>query len=160
MAHDRNRVEGYLTSLPDHWAAYALSDLRADLLTDDLADYARRLAGYFGIRLRFEAQRRGTGLNLWLRWYPGPPAGVGTAGEGIGALRRLATRDARLGDLLPPIDERLICMAGFMVERQIVDPATPLETGAWFYRGYTQMDDQQHVLSAMLAAQEALEARE
>jgi hypothetical protein len=160
MAQDRNRVEGYLTSLPDHWAAYALSDLRADLLTDDLVDYARRLAGFFGIRLRFEAQRRGTGLNLLVRWYPGPPAGVGTAGEGIGALRDLAARDDRVADLLPSIDDRLICMAGFMVERQITDSAEPSATGAWFYRGYTQMDDQQHVLSAMLAAQEALEARE
>ncbi len=35
-----------------------------------------------------------------------------------------------------------------------------LESGAWFYRGYTQMDDQQHVLSALLAALPVLEAME
>jgi hypothetical protein len=153
MASGRNLKEGYLTSLPDHWAAYALSDLSPDLLTPQRTEYARRLAGYFGVRLRFEAQRRGTGLNLWLRWYPGPPAGVGTAGEGIGALRNLAAVDGVLADLAESIDLRLACTAGFMVERQVQDPNAPVEEyGAWFYRGYTQMDDQQHVVSALLAA--------
>jgi len=166
MGRDRNQAEGYLTSLPDHWAAYTVSDLRVDLLTDERVSYARRLAGYFGIRLRFEAQRRGTGVNLWLRWYPGPPAGVGTAGEGIGALHRLSRRDSRLSDLTAPIEERLVCTAGFMVERQVSAAAAAqavrptLEAGAWFYRGYTQMDDQQHVLSALLAALPVLEAME
>lgn len=158
MGSERNVKEGYLTSLPDHWAAYAISDLRPDLLTDDRIDYARRLAGYFGVRLRFESQRRGTGLNLLVRWYPGPPAGVGTAGEGIGALRSLSRTEPRLADLGTAIDERLICMAGYTVQRQVLDPATPTEErGAWFYRDYTQMDDQQHVLSALLAALEAME---
>ena len=81
MGNDRNRTEGYLTSLPDHWAAYTVADLRSGLVTDERAAYARRLAGFFGIRLRFEAQRRGTGINLWLRWYPGPPAGVALQGR-------------------------------------------------------------------------------
>lgn len=166
MGKDRNEVEGYLTSLPDHWAAYTLSDLRPGLLTDERISYARRLAGYFGIRLRFEAQRRGTGINLWLRWYPGPPAGVGTAGEGIGALYRLSLQDPRLADLTVPMEERLVCTAGFMVERQVsaaeaAGATKPtLESGAWFYRGYTQMDDQQHVLSTLLAALPVLEAME
>ncbi len=166
MGNDRNLAEGYLTSLPDHWAAYTVSDLDPDLLTDDRVAYARRLAGYFGIRLRFEAQRRGTGVNLWLRWYPGPPAGVGTAGEGIGALYRLSLREPRLADLTAQIEERLVCTAGFMVERQVspeeaVGTAEPaLQAGAWFYRGYTQMDGQQHVLSTLLAALPVLKAME
>ena len=166
MGNDRNLAEGYLTSLPDHWAAYTVSDLDSELLTDGRITYARRLAGYFGIRLRFEAQRRGTGLNLWLRWYPGPPAGVGTAGEGIGALHRLSLREPRLADLTAQIEERLVCTAGFMVQRQVspeeasvaAEPA--LQAGAWFYRGYTQMDGQQHVLSALLAALPVLEEME
>ena len=166
MGEDRNRLEGYVTSLPDHWAAYTVSDIRPDLLTTGRVEYARRLAGYFGIRLRFEAQRRGDGINLWLRWYPGPPAGVGAAGEGIGALHRLSVEEPRLADLTAAIEERLVCTAGFMVRRQIsADEATggataSLESGAWFYRGYTQMDDQQHVLSALLAALPVLEAME
>jgi hypothetical protein len=162
----RDRDEGRISRLPDHWAAYTLGALRSELLTDDRMDYARQLAGYFGIRLRFESQRRGDGINLALRWFPGPPAGVGTAGEGIGALRALADRDERLADLVPNIDERLVCTAGFMVERQVdadaaADwPRPDLTRGAWFYRGYTQMDDQQHVISALLAAIPVLEQRE
>ncbi|MFQ5517982.1 MAG: hypothetical protein ACE5E8_10470, partial [Acidimicrobiia bacterium] len=166
MATGRNTKEGYAASLPDHWAAYTAAELRPELLDDSGVDYARRLAGFFSIRLRFEAQRRGTGLNLLLRWYPGPPAGVGTAGEGIGALYRLSLRDQRMADLSDGIAARLVCTAGFMVQRQVtaaesstaVQPA--LEAGAWFYRGRTQMDDQQHVLSALLAAVPALESLE
>lgn len=158
MATDRNEQEGHLTSLPDHWAAYALSDLPIDLLTDDRLDYARRLAGFFAFRLRFEAQRRGAGINLLVRWYPGPPAGVGTAGEGIGALRLLAEREPRAADMAPHIDGHLECMAGYQYQRQVLDPEAPAEEqGAWFYRGYTQMDDQQHVLSALLAALRTME---
>lgn len=166
MATDRNELEGYLTSLPDHWAAYTLSNLRPELLVEGRISYARRLAGYLGVRLRFEAQRRGTGINLWLRWYPGPPAGVGAAGEGIGALHRLSLREPRLSDLVSPIEERLVCTAGFMVDRQVsqedaASAANPrLESGAWFYRGYSQMDDQQHVLSLLLAALPVLKATE
>jgi len=157
MATDRDRREGRISRLPDHWAAYTIAELRPDLLTDERLDYARRLAGYFGMRLRFEAQRRGDGVNLALRWFPGPPAGVGTAGEGIGALWTLR-HDTRLADLVPNIEARMTCAAGFMVRRQVTaanasgTSRPELQTGAWFYRGYTQMDDQQHVLSSLLAA--------
>jgi hypothetical protein len=162
----RDRDEGRISRLPDHWAAYALEALPVHLRTDERIAYARQLAGYFGIRLRFESQRTGEGINLWTRWYPGPPAGVGTAGEGIGALWRLALQDDRLADLRENIEERLVCTAGFMVERQVgateaaMEPSPELLEGAWFYRGYTQMDDQQHVLSALLAALPIVEERE
>lgn len=165
MATDRDRREGRLSRLPDHWAAYTISELRPDLLTDERMDYARQLAGYFGMRLRFEAQRRGDGINLALRWFPGPPAGVGTAGEGIGALWTIGD-DPRLADLQPNIEERMLCTAGFMAQRQVTaseaaDARLPdLQRGAWFYRGYTQMDDQQHVLSSLLYALTLIEARE
>lgn len=59
-----------------------------------------------------------------------------------------------------------MCTAGFMTQRQAtgaeaaVSPDPGLVRGAWFYRGYTQMDDQQHVLSALLAALPVLEERE
>lgn len=164
MATDRDRVEGRLTRLPDHWAAYTISEMSPDSITGVQHEYARDLAGFFGIRLRFEAQRRGTGLNLLLRWYPGPPAGVGTAGEGMAALWRLAHTDAALADLAPAMEERILCTAGFSIDRQTRDasayPRPELAAGAWFYRGYTQMDDQQHVLSTMLGALQVLEARE
>jgi hypothetical protein len=162
----RDRDEGRISRLPDHWAAYALSELDAVHRSEDRIAYARQLAGYFGIRLRFESQRRGDGVNLAVRWFPGPPAGVGTAGEGIGALWRLSLEEPRIADLRSNITERLVCTAGFMVERQVgpeearsyQDP--DLVRGAWFYRGYTQMDDQQHVISALLAAAAVLEEGE
>lgn len=158
MATRRDRVEGRLSRLPDHWAAYTVAELPDRLLTDLRLDYARDLAGYFGMRLRFEAQRRGDGINLALRWFPGPPAGVGTSAEGIGALRGLAVAEPSLVDLVENIDERIVCTAGFMVQRQETAataaswPRPTLVEGAWFYRGYTQMDDQQHVLSGLLSA--------
>ncbi|MDX1690609.1 MAG: hypothetical protein R3290_06270 [Acidimicrobiia bacterium] len=165
MATERDRVEGRLTRLPDHWAAYTLSEMDPADVTEVQREYARDLAGFFGIRLRFEAQRRGTGLNLLLRWYPGPPAGVGTAGEGMAALWRLALRDPGLSDLVPAMEERILCTAGFSIDRQVAGgaasayPRPELADGAWFYRGYTQMDGQQHVLSTMLGAWQVLEER-
>lgn len=166
LALYRDRDEGNFTRMPDHWAAYALAEVGPAALDQVRSDYSRQLAGYFGIRLRFEAQRRGTGINLALRWVPGTPAGVGTAGEGIAALWRLAQEDRRLTDLLPNIEERLACFAGMMVGRQstaaeaVAYPRPGLVQGAWFYRGYVQMDDVQHVLSGLLAALPMLEAGE
>ena len=166
IANERDRAEGYIARLPDHWAAYALGDLPDEHLDEVRVGLAVRLAGYFGMRLRFEATRTGEGVNLWVRWYPGPPAGVGTAGEGIGALHRLGGRVPEIDALLPNIEERLVCTAGIMVDRQVTageaaaTPQPELARGAWFYRGRTQMDDQQHVLSALLAAWPIVEERE
>lgn len=158
----RVRKEGHRARLPDHWAAYALGAAAPDRLDDELTDYAQRLAGYFSMRLRLEAQRTGTPLNVAVRAYPGPPSGVGTAAEGLAALYRLAGDDPRLATLRPDMTERLACNAGLMVERQVGsseasaagDPGK-LE-GAWFYRSYTQVDDQQHVLSGLLGAEQAM----
>ncbi len=166
LALQRDRDMGFLTRMPDHWAAYALAELGPGHLDEVRSGYSRRLAGYFGVRLRFEAQRRGSGLNLLVRWVPGTPAGVGTAGEGIAAIRRLAQEDERLADLVPNVEDRLACFAGMMVERQSTAgeaaayPRPGLVQGAWFYRGYVQMDDVQHVLSGLLAAVPVIEARE
>lgn len=166
MATRRDRVEGRLSRLPDHWAAYTVAELPSHLLTPLRIEYARDLAGFFGMRLRFEAQRRGDGINLALRWFPGPPAGVGTSEEGIGALRRLAVMEPALADIVANIDERIVCTAGFMVQRQETAataarwPRPELVEGAWFYRGYTQMDDEQHVLAGLLSAIPVLKSEE
>jgi hypothetical protein len=64
------------------------------------------------------------------------------------------------------VEDRLACFAGMMVERQSTAaeaaayPRPGLVQGAWFYRGYVQMDDVQHVLSGLLAAVPLMEARE
>ena len=158
---ERELAEGYVARLPDHWAAYALEAAGPSRLDDELIDYGRRLAGYFSLRLRIESQRTGEGLNLWVRWYPGPPAGVGTAAGGMAALWRLAERDQRLAVIAPDMVERMACAAGTMAQRQVTaaDVLTSVsqrEVGAWFYRDYTQVDDQQHVLSGLLGAATAM----
>ena len=166
LALHRDRDMGFLTRMPDHWAAYAMAELGPGRLDEVRSAYSRQLAGYFGIRLRFEAQRRGSGINLAVRWVPGTPAGVGTAGEGIAAIWRLAQVDQRLTDLVPNVEDRLACFAGMMVERQATAaeaaryPRPGMVQGAWFYRGYVQMDDVQHVMAGLLAALPVLEARE
>jgi len=84
----------------------------------------------------------------------------------MAAIWRLAQVDSRLADLLPNVEQRLACFAGMMVARQSGAaeaagyPRPGLVQGAWFYRGYVQMDDVQHVLSGLLAALPMLEAQE
>lgn len=166
LAHNRDRAEGEIARYPDHWAAYTIADLPQRMWTDDRVDYGRRLAGFFGLRIRVESQRTGEGINLWVRWHPGPPSGVGTAMEGIGMLHRVAATDQRMADLRANIEERMVCAAGMMVERQETAESAggtgrpDLVRGAWFYRGRTQMDDQQHVLSGLLLVLPILEGRE
>jgi hypothetical protein len=166
LALRRDRDMGFLTRMPDHWAAYAAAELGPSALDEVRSAYSRQLAGYFGVRLRFEAQRRGSGVNLLVRWVPGTPAVPTPAGEGIAAIWRLGQEDGRLADLMPNVEDRLACFAGMMVERQSTAaeaaayPRPGLVQGAWFYRGYVQMDDVQHVLSGLLAAVPLMEARE
>ncbi len=157
----RELKEGYPNRLPDHWATYALEAAGADRLDEDLADYARRLAGYFSIRLRTEDQRNDSPLRIMVRGFPTSASSVGTAIEGMAALYRLAGEDERLADLRADMRERLTCTSGTMVQRQIGEveaagePDPGLALGAWFYRSYTQVDDQQHALSGLLGAEQA-----
>ncbi len=161
----RLQKEGYTVNLPDHWAAYALAEFSPPELDADLVAYAAQLGGYFGWRLRFESQRTGHGVNLLVRWYPGPPSGVGTAGEGLAALYRLGQVDPRLAAHMPGMRDHLECFAGMMVEAQIdaveaAELARPnLAEGAWFYRETTRMDDQQHVLSGLLQVAAIMDSR-
>ncbi len=81
----------------------------------------------------------------------------------MAALWRLAGRDPRLADMAPGMADDLTCMAGMAVARQVSGPEAEryprpgLARGAWFYRDYTQIDDQQHTIAALLAALPALE---
>ncbi len=158
LALERDLAEGQVTMYPDHWAAYGMADLAAAgvELDADLVHYARRLAGFFSVRTRFESQRTGYGVNLAVRGWPGPPSGVGTAGEGAAALWRLAGADERLAPLRPGLEEDLRCMAGMSVDRQVSAaeaasyPRPGLVRGAWFYRDYSQVDDQQHTVAALV----------
>jgi small neutral amino acid transporter SnatA (MarC family) len=76
---------------------------------------------------------------------------------------QVADVDPALADLAPGARERLECNSAVLVDRQVTgqdaaslpDPESVIGTWLWF--GTTQMDDQQHALSALLGADLVLE---
>lgn len=143
----------------DQWAGYGIGEVaRWGGLTDDVIDYAHRLAARFGLLVRTEAQRQGSWYGSLLRGRDSRGAGAGTWVEGLGGLWRAAQYDDRLSDIEGDIRARTICSAGIMVARQFTGQqaeayANPaLVEGAWFRDGVTRMDDQQHALSGILYA--------
>ena len=166
LATERDDAERRLPPVSDHWASYAFAEMSAwpdadgapaGLDEDELA-YARRQAGLFGLQARFESQRRATGLVRLTRGPEALPAGLGTVGEGLGGMWRLGAREPGLGINRDQVADRLACVAGLLVDRQShsVDPRVD---GAWFRAGVTQVDDEQHGISALLAALPVLAGR-
>ena len=153
LATRRDVAEGNTVRPSDHWAAYGLATLAPAGLSEVEVDYARLLSGYFGFLVRLESQRVGRALNP----FSESGASLGTVGEGTTALWRLAGEEPRLADLRDDLGERSACLAGILVERQAAPSSPdPRERGAWFADGYTQMDDQQHAVAALLGAGQAL----
>ena len=142
--------------LADQWAAYGIGEMIEWGLTDQQIDYAGRLAARFGLLVRTEAQREGSWYGQALRGPRARASGVGTWAEGLAALWRASTQDERLADVRPAIEKRLECVAGILARRQVnakeaADyPRPGLAQGAWFGRGETRMDDQQHAFSGLL----------
>jgi hypothetical protein len=159
LATERDDVERRLPPVSDHWGAYAWDEISAwpTPLTDDELEYAARQAGLFGLQTRYESQRRESGIARLTRGSFALPSGVGTLGEGLGGIHRLAAREPRLEVDRDDVDQRLACVAGMLTARQTHSDDPALD-GAWF-RGddTTQIDDQQHAVSALLAAIPVLE---
>jgi hypothetical protein len=163
VATRRDDVEGYVLTFPDHWSAYGLAELGPDGLGEPEIAYTRKLAGILGLNSRLESQSGRGGLNRVFRGEPASGAGLGTVAEGLAALWRLSLADPRLADLTENLSARLRCTAGRAVERQVdadearSAPRPLLARGAWFAEGgYTQMDDQRHPLSGLLATLEVM----
>jgi hypothetical protein len=165
LSTDRDDVEE-LTLFTDHWAAYAFAELDANLIGNAEREYARKQAGLLGTSARLDSQSDSGPLGQLARGPRTTGSGLGTIGEGLGGYWRLSRSDTRFADLESDIADRLRCLAGRLVERQATalesanDPHPQAVVGAWFTDGYAQMDDQQHAMSALIAARELLRATE
>jgi hypothetical protein len=148
--------------LADQWAAYGLAEMVEWGLTDQQIDYARMLAGRFGVLVRTASQREGSWYGSIVRGEDARASGVGTWTEGLAGLWRVAAYDDRLADIKDKTEERLHCISGILADRQFdageaADYQTPgLVEGAWFHEGETRMDDQQHAFSGITYALDAL----
>jgi hypothetical protein len=151
LALSRDDEQRRFPPVSDHWASYAYAELGRDLSVEDLA-YARRQAGLLGLQARFESQRRRHGLARLTRGHEALPAGLGTVGEGLGGIWRLTGERPVPGVDRATVSDRLACVAGMLVARQVHDPGEVQVDGAWFRGDVTQVDDQQHAVSALLAA--------
>lgn len=163
IATERDEVEGYWPDVPDHWAAYGFAVLTTELgvtLDDAEVDYLRRQAAFGGVQARYESQRDDAFPRWLLRGRRTLGAGLGTVGEQLDNLERVAAHEPGLADLRDDIAERATCVAGMLAERQADGDgwAEPDRVdGAWFQFDVTQMDDQQHALSAVLLARPHLD---
>jgi len=171
IVEDRRDREDRILRLPDHWASYAFAERNRALTSAELV-YVERLAGDFALMSRVESQRTGEGVQGFLRYGHALGAGVGSMGEGMMALWRLGQTDRTSGDAEPAagfavsgfdgsdLTVHVECVTSLLVERQVrpddVFGNVEAEVGAWFRNDITQMDDQQHPLSALLAAREIL----
>lgn len=161
LATERDEVEDRFPPVSDHWAAYGLSE-EAPGRDQDRLDFARRLAEIFSVEVRVESQRQGQGISRLFRPGHAMGGGLGTVGEGMGSLWRVAGEEPDLADIRPAIGERVRCVAGLLVDRQVTTdeadahPRPERVLGAWFKDDTSREDDQQHALSALLLAEEAL----
>ena len=119
--------------------------------------YIRRQAGIQSLQIRYESQRVDGWYSHVTRGRPTLGAGMGVMGEALAQWAGLAEAAPELADLRRPLDERAHCAAGVIAARQVDvddldDAAAARRTtlGAWFQFGVTQVDDQQHSLSALL----------
>lgn len=149
----------------DQWAAYGLAEMAAwpgagPHLNEANVAYTRSLADRFGFLVRVESQRKQNWFSDAIHGRQARAAGMGTWGEALDSLWRLAGDDARLADIRDKVGERAVCTAGMLADRQVTtgNANAPL-VGGWFTEGVTRMDDQQHALSALLRSREIIESR-
>jgi hypothetical protein len=162
LSTERALREGYVPDVSDHWGAYGmavLTETAPQFLVDrHVVEFVRKQLGIAGIQVRYESQRTNDGLNRWTRGRQTLGAGLGTLGEAIGAWQIVVANQPVTREQQPWLHERLYCVAELLVDRQISDKdaeelPNPLSArGAWAQFGITQMDDQQHAISAMIAA--------
>jgi len=150
IATERDEAEGVpVPPLNDHWYAYAAAEMATWPLTDEQAHYARMVHGRFDLLIRFEAQREAGTVYALTHGPARRSAAVGTWVEGEAAFAKLAGVDDRLADLRDDITRAARCGAGVLAGRQVQGEG-PAVDGAWFSKGLTRMDDQQHAVSGLI----------
>ena len=165
LATERDDIEGYWPPIPDHWVAYGLAetvmfperDPDQPLTAAELA-YARSQASLFGGQVRWVSQQSGPWGRLVRGGHVVRGGGYGVLGEALTGLWRVAEADGRMADLRVPLAQRAACIAGLAQDVQRSEPADPRADGAWFVRGVTRMDDQQHATSALLRTKAIVDA--
>ena len=155
LATERDDAENRWPDVPDHWAAYALAEMARwpgpTVLDDTLITYARHIAGLESMQIRYDSQRTGSWFSRATRGQIGLGAGVGALTEALMSLRSVPA----LADD-GALRERAECAAGVLLHRQTTAadatryPEPERARGAWIRAGITQIDDQQHALSALL----------
>lgn len=165
LATDRDQAEDRFPPVSDHWAAYGLAETAVRRsLTPVEREYAARLGTIFGPQVRYASQRTESWFTHRTRGRQTLGAGLGTLGEGSMSLWVVSQLDAGSAGLRDAAAARTQCVAWMLVERQVdageaAEFDDPLRTsGAWFQFGVTQMDDQQHALSALLGTLPILES--
>ena len=161
IATERREVEGFQPDVPDHWAAYGFAVMTTWPgweLPDEYLPYVRRQSGLQSLQIRYESQRTNSLFSYRTRGRQTLGAGLGTIGEALSNWQIVAGATPALSDIREPLAERAVCVGGVLVDRQVgaddvaADDDPALVTGAWFQFDVTQMDDQQHALSALLGA--------
>jgi hypothetical protein len=155
----RDAREGNRIPIADHWACYGLAELEAagdGREVDPDGSLAAKLGALVGVQVRFDAQRTNRLPSLATRGPQGSASFLGTKGEALGSLWAAAALRGGEGDWADLLAERTRRAAALLVQRQVgAADAAGLPNGggaegAWFRNGITQMDDQQHALSALL----------
>ena len=171
LATSRDEVEDHWPPIPDHWAAYGLSetvefpDRGRPPLTEQEVGYARRQAELFGLQARLLGQVHGPWGGV-VRGEAPRGGWYGVIDEALTGLWLTAREEPRLADLRAPLAERATCVAALAVGMQAdaqdaADAPRPERVeGAWFADGETRMDDQQHALAGLLRTIPIVEAGE
>jgi small neutral amino acid transporter SnatA (MarC family) len=154
--------EGFVPDMADHWAAYAFAETTKwsePLRFDEVArSWARKQMGISSVMIRYESQLTNGFPDRALRGATALGAAVGTHGEAMAGWTTYfaATRGVD-DDVVSAGVARLACNIGTLTARQIdsdeaASYAQPSRVeGAWLSGGVTQIDDQQHAMSAVLA---------
>ena len=167
LALHKAEREGFVPDMADHWGAYTLAEVvrwpNGGGLDPVERRWARKQMGMASVMIRYESQRSGDGLDRWLRGRTSVGSAVGTHGESMQGWATVAAADPALASLARGTRDRLACNAAVLVDRQVTAaqadelPDPDAARGTWLWFGVTQMDDQQHALSALLGAQRVLD---